>query len=67
MLSGRLMSISKDKSDSTEIEKTRPISVLPIITIFLILILNILEDIVQSNKFCNFQRGFTKENVPLII
>ena len=62
----RLILISKDKSDSPTIERTRPILILPAITKFFeYSSLHIFENIVQSNKFCKNQRGFTKEKSTL--
>ena len=61
MMKGKLLMISKDKSDSPTIDKTRPISILPAITKFFeSSILHTLVNWTQRDKFCNNQRGFTK-------
>ena len=61
MMIGRLILISKDKSETPTIENTRPITILPAITKFFeSTILHNLERITASDKFCKNQRGFTK-------
>ena len=65
-MEGRLVLISKNKSDTPEINDTIPISVLPTITkIFETSILHNLERITASISFSKNQRGFTKGKTTL--
>ena len=61
LMEGRLVIISKDKTDLPDIKDTRPISILPAITkIFETSILHNLEQITTNSAFNKNQRGFTK-------
>ena len=61
LMKGKLILLSKDKSDSPTIENTRPITILPAITkLFESSILYNLKNITKSILFCKNQRGFTK-------
>ena len=61
LMEGRLVLISKDKTDIPKIDDTRPITILPAITkIFETSILHNLEQVTTNPAFSKNQRGFTK-------
>jgi hypothetical protein len=60
-MEGRLILISKTKSEYPSINQIRPITILPAITkLFELSILHFLEKATQLPIFCTSQRGFTK-------
>ena len=60
-MNARLILLSKDDSDTPQINKARPISILPTITkLFETTILHNFESVIQSQIFSKWQRGFTK-------
>ena len=61
LMEGRLVLISKDKTDIPKINDTRPITILPAITkIFETSILHNLEQVTTYPAYSKNQRGFTK-------
>ena len=60
-MKARLILLSKDGTNQPDIEKTRPISILPAITkIFELWILNKLIKVTESAELNKQQRGFIK-------